>query len=171
MRLDHGVLLCAGRVPLAEVPGLFPSPVAVGAGDARPSLSQAAASYAEALHASVVASRVPAFAPVATWSSLGVYRMLASVPAEAIHPGVTALLASTEHAPLLETLETYLDSAGSAVETSKALRLHRTSLYYRLQRVESLTGTDLKNGSDRLMLHLSLKLARLHGRFVTPSSR
>jgi len=37
--------------------------------------------------------------------------------------------------------------------------------------VESLTGTDLKNGNDRLMLHLSLKLARLHGRFVTPSSR
>ncbi|MBB4904370.1 PucR family transcriptional regulator [Actinophytocola algeriensis] len=171
MRLDHGVLLCAGRVPLAEVPALFPSPVVVGAGDGRPSLSQAAASYAEALHASVVASRVPAFAPVATWASLGVYRMLAGMGAHAIHPGVTALLASTEYAPLLETLETYLDSAGSAVETSNALRLHRTSLYYRLQRVESLTGTNLKNGNDRLMLHLSLKLARLHGRFVTPSSR
>lgn len=171
MRVDHGVLLCAGRVPLAEVPGMFAGQVVVGAGDPRPSLSQAAASYAEALHASEVAVHVPGFGPVATWGSLGVYRMLAAVPADAIHQGVAALLASAEHAPLLETLETYLDLAASAVETSNTLRLHRTSLYYRLQRVESLTNTSLKNGGDRLMLHLSLKLARLHGRFPTPSSR
>jgi hypothetical protein len=170
VRADHGVLLCAGRIALSEVPALFPDAV-VGVGDPRPSLAQAAASYAEALHASAVAERVPAMGPVATWSSLGVYRMLAHVPADAIHPGVAALLASAEHVPLLETLETYLDSAGSAVETSSALRLHRTSLYYRLQRVESLTGTNLKDGNDRLQLHLSLKLARLHGRFPTPSSR
>lgn len=171
VRADHGVLLCAGRVPLAEVPGLFAGPVVVGAGDPRPSLLSAASSYAEALHAAEVAVHVPGFAPVATWGSLGVYRLLATVPAEAIHPGVAALLAAGEHVPLLETLETYLDLAASAVETSKVLRLHRTSLYYRLQRVESLTGTSLKDGGDRLVLHLSLKLARLHGRFPTPSSR
>lgn len=170
VRTDHGVLLCAGRIALSEVPALFPGAV-VGVGDARPSLAQAAASYAEALHASVVAERVPSAGPVATWTSLGVYRMLAHVSADAIHPGVAALLTSAEHVPLLETLETYLDLAGSAVETSSTLRLHRTSLYYRLQRVESLTGTNLKDGEDRLQLHLSLKLARLHGRFPTPSSR
>jgi DNA-binding PucR family transcriptional regulator len=49
------------------------------------------------------------------------------------------------------------------VETAKALRLHRTSLYYRLQRVAELTGASLRNGDERLTLHLSLKLARLHG--------
>jgi hypothetical protein len=168
LRLDHGVLLCAGRVQAEEVPSLFAGEVAVGVGDPRPSLSQAAASYAEALHASLVASRVRAFAPVATWSALGVYRVLATVPADAVHPGLAGLLASPEHAPLLETLETYLDLAGSVVDTAKALRLHRTSLYYRLQRVADLTGTDLKNGAERLDLHLSLKLARLHGRFPTP---
>jgi hypothetical protein len=159
-RADHGVLLCAGRVNPVDIPGLFAGPVVVGVGDPRPSLSQAADSYAEALHASVVASRVPGFAPVASWASLGVYRMLAAVPADAVHPAVTHLLSAPE---LLETLETYLDLAGSAVDTAKALRLHRTSLYYRLQRVAELTGTNLKNGDERLTLHLSLKLARLHG--------
>jgi hypothetical protein len=172
LRVDHGVLLCAGRVHPEEVPPLFPGPVSVGVGDPRPALSQAAASYAEALHASVVASRVPGAGPVARWSSLGVYRMLAAVPADALHPGLAGLLTSAEHAPLLETLETYLDLAGSVAETSRALRLHRTSLYYRLRRVAELTGTDLKDGGDRLELHLSLKLARLQGRFPTsPSSR
>ena len=160
VRGDHGVLVCAGPVRAEDVPGLFTGRVVVGAGSSRPSLALASASYAEALHASVVASRVPGFAPVASWDSLGVYRMLASVPAEAIHPGVIRLVESPE---LVATLETYLDLAGSAVETAKALRLHRTSLYYRLQRVAELTGTDLRDGDDRLALHLSLKLARLHG--------
>lgn len=165
MRHDHGVLLCAGRVHPEELPALFAGPVSVGAGDPRPTLSQAAASYAEALHAAEVAARVPGAGPVATWASLGVYRMLCHVPADAGHAGVAALLSTPENAPLLKTLETYLDLAGSVAETSKALRLHRTSLYYRLQRIETLTGATLKNGNERLALHLSLKLARLHGRF------
>ncbi|HEX6356483.1 helix-turn-helix domain-containing protein [Actinophytocola sp.] len=161
-RADHGVLVCAGRVNPADVPALFAGQVVVGVGDTRPSLSAAADSYAEAMHASLVASRVPGFAPVASWASLGVYRMLAAVPAEAIHAGVRRLLVFPE---LVGTLETYLDLAGSAVDTSKALRLHRTTLYYRLQRVAELTGMNLKNGDERLTLHLSLKLARLHGLF------
>ncbi len=166
VRHDHGVLLCAGRVHLAEVHAAFPAPVVVGVGTARP-LAHAASSYAEALHASVVALTVPGFAPTATWHSLGVYRMLATMPADAVHPGLARLLSAPEHRPLVETLETYLDLAGSVVATSKALRLHRTSLYYRLQRVETLAETDLKDGNERLMLHLSLKLARLSGRFPT----
>jgi len=161
LRADHGVLVCAGRVHAAEVPGVFAGPVVVGVSAPRPSLSHAFAAYAEAVHASLVASRVPSFAPVAAWDSLGVYRMLASVPADAIHPGVIRLLSSPE---LLETVETYLDLAGSAVEASRALRLHRTSLYYRLQRAAEVTGMSLRDGDSRLVLHLSLKLARLHGR-------
>ena len=85
-------------------------------------------------------------------------------PAE-LHPGVERLLADPGNRALLETLETYLDLAGSVVATARTLRLHRTSLYYRLQRVEELAGTDLKSGDERLMLHLSLKLARLAGRY------
>jgi hypothetical protein len=162
VRADHGVLLCAGAVRVAEVPAFFTGPVAVGAGTTRPDLAGAHESYVEARHAAVVAARVPGFAPVASWDSLGVYRMLMTMPADVIHPGVLRL--SPE---LVETLETYLDLAGSAVETAKALRLHRTSLYYRLQRVAELTGASLRNGDERLTLHLSLKLARLHGR-LTP---
>jgi PucR C-terminal helix-turn-helix domain len=158
VRGDHGVLVCAGTVRAADVPGMFAGPVVVGVGSTQASLALAATSYVEATHASLVASRVPGFAPVAYWESLGVYRMLAAVPVEAVHPGVLRL--SPE---LVATLETYLDLAGSAVETAKALRLHRTSLYYRLQKVAEVTGASLKNGDERLTLHLSLKLARLHG--------
>ena len=55
------------------------------------------------------------------------------------------------------------------LSTAEALFLHRASLYYRLQRIEELTGASLKSGSDRLALHLGLKLARLLG--VHPAQR
>lgn len=160
VRYDHGVVLIPG--PAIDLHALIGIPVVVGIGRPRP-LAEAAVSYREALHAAEVAIRVPGFAPTADWTQLGVYRMLTDVTGE-LHPGVEILLTDPAHAPLLTTLETYLDLACSAVATARALRLHRTSLYYRLQRVEELACTDLKNGDERLSLHLSLKLARLSGR-------
>lgn len=169
VRAEHGVLLCPGRAPDPdEVRYLVGLPSVVGVGAKRARLADAAGSYREALHAAEVALRVPGQGPSASWGSLGVYRMLsvqsAGQPAE-LHPGLERLLADPGNRSLLETLETYLDLAGSVVATARALRLHRTSLYYRLQRLEELAGTDLKSGDERLMLHLSLKLARLAGRY------
>ncbi|MPZ84642.1 MAG: PucR family transcriptional regulator [Actinophytocola sp.] len=164
VRADHGVLLCPGRPP-SDVHAAVGFPAVVGVGRPRASLAEAASSYREARHAAEVAARVPGYGPSASWSSLGVYRLLSTVPSAELHPGLERLLADPANRSLLETLETYLDLAGSVVATARALRLHRTSLYYRLQRVEELAGTDLKSGDERLALHLSLKLARLAGRF------
>ncbi|NUR92969.1 MAG: helix-turn-helix domain-containing protein, partial [Nonomuraea sp.] len=172
VRYDHAVLLTAGPpVPPDELHAAMPVPVVVGIGRTRGELGQAAASYAEARHAAEVAARVPGLGRSAEWARLGVYRMLTRLPDQEVHPGLEGLLADEQYLPLLETLETYLDLAGSAVATSRALRLHRTSLYYRLQRVEELARTDLKDGGERLALHLSLKLARLSGRYVPRDSR
>ncbi|MEV0202395.1 helix-turn-helix domain-containing protein [Nonomuraea sp. NPDC050691] len=175
VRHDHVVLLIAAGplesgppVALAiaeELHAAMPVTVTVGVGRPRPGLDGAAASYAEARHAAEVAARVPGAGRTAEWTRLGVYRMLTHLPDHELHPGLEPLLDDDQHLPLLETLEAYLDLAGSAVATSRALRLHRTSLYYRLQRVEELAGTDLKDGGERLALHLSLKLARLSGRY------
>ncbi|MFI7134003.1 PucR family transcriptional regulator [Nonomuraea sp. NPDC050153] len=171
VRYDHAVLLTAGP-PISpdELHAAMPVPVVVGVGRTRPALAEAAGSYREARHAAEVTSRVPGLGRTAEWARLGVYRMLTQLPDQELHPGLEELLADAQYLPLLETLETYLDLAGSAVATSRALRLHRTSLYYRLQRVEDLAGTDLKDGGERLALHLSLKLARLSGRYLPRES-
>ncbi|MEU0571293.1 helix-turn-helix domain-containing protein [Nonomuraea sp. NPDC005983] len=166
VRYDHAALLVAG-VPVAaeEVHAAMSVPVVVGIGRARPALAEAAGSYAEARHAAEVAARVPGLGRSAEWARLGVYRMLTHLTDHELHPGLDRLLDDDQHLPLLETLETYLDLAGSAVATSRTLRLHRTSLYYRLRRVQELARTDLSDGGERLALHLSLKLARLSGRY------
>jgi PucR C-terminal helix-turn-helix domain/GGDEF-like domain len=166
VRYDHAVLLCAGPpVDPAEIHAAVTVPVVIGVGRSRPRLADAAQSYVEAQHAAEVAARIPGIGRTADWSSLGVYRLLTKIPPAEGHAGLERLFADPQHLPLLHTLETYLDLAGSADATAKALRLHRTSLYYRLHRVEKLANTDLKSGDERLILHLSLKLARLAGRY------
>jgi DNA-binding PucR family transcriptional regulator len=55
----------------------------------------------------------------------------------------------------------FLDHAGQAGRTAAELGIHRQTLYYRLSRVEKLTGLSLTDGEDRLLLHMALKGARL----------
>jgi hypothetical protein len=45
--------------------------------------------------------------------------------------------------------------------TAAELWLHRTSLYYRLRRIEEVAGVDLNRGEDRLLCHVALRLSRL----------
>jgi hypothetical protein len=142
----------------------------IGIGRPRSRLEEARGSYLEASQAARIAALMPDVSRIARWSQLGIYRVLAQVSTHdlgevVLHPGLERLLADPEAAPLLRTLETYLDLAGNALATSERLRLHRTSLYYRIQRLEHLAETNLKDGNERLSLHLGLKLARLTGRY------
>jgi hypothetical protein len=139
----------------------------IGVGRPRPGLTEAHGSYAEASQAAHIAASMPDVGRVARWSQLGIYQALAQLADQDfdLHSGLERLLASPEALPLLQTLETYLDLAGNAHAAAERLQLHRTTLYYRLQRLERLTGTDLKDGKERLSLHIGLKLARLTGRY------
>ncbi|MEU8263247.1 helix-turn-helix domain-containing protein [Micromonospora sp. NPDC048999] len=187
VRHDHGVLLLcgrhAGRGPAEEaaahldqalrgaVRGLASvARTVLGVGDARPRLYESLRSYQEAFQAARVGVQLPALGSIVYWSDLGIYRLLSGVDARhldvaRVHPGLGRLLGDEAHQVLLETLETYLDLAGNAHATAERLRLHRTTLYYRLQRVELLADTDLKDGNERLCLHLALKLGRLTGQY------
>jgi len=185
-RTDHGVLVAFANDPALRPHGLAGLGEAlraatakaagalgvgraiVGIGDEQPELATIARSYRRAQTATDVASIVPSFGDVVAWRELGVYRTLAQVPrdeleSEAIHPGLRRLLEGDGNEQLVDTLESFLDRAGDVKGTAAALCIHRTSLYYRLSRVEQLTGCDLGNGNDRLALHLGLKVARLSG--------
>jgi DNA-binding PucR family transcriptional regulator len=81
-----------------------------------------------------------------------------------IHPGLRSLIEKGSRGDsLVQTLEVFLDSAGDVRAASEQLFAHRTSLYYRLRRIQELTGLDLSNGDDRLIAHLGLRIARLTG--------
>ena len=67
---------------------------------------------------------------------------------------------------LLATLETFLDLAGDVQAVAQRLSLHRSSLYYRLDRIAHLAGIDLADGLVRLDLHLALKARRVRRRTI-----
>lgn len=101
----------------------------------------------------------PELGPVAEWTAIGPYRLLTRLPAGP-DPAVAPLLGPA-HTDLARTAESFLDHAGQAGRTAAALGIHRQTLYYRLSRIEHLTGLDLTRGEDRLLLHMALKSARL----------
>lgn len=189
VRPDHGALVlgCAGDDDVAvtsqveairagarqAVPyATGDMPVRVGVGGHRARISDAVSSYREARMAVASSPRTPQAEPgdvqVVRWATLGVHQFISSVvpfrdQLPVAHAGLRELVAEAHAAPLLDTLECYLDTAGSAQHTADLLNLHRTSLYYRLQRIEELTGADLKDGEHRLALHLELKMCRAEG--------
>ncbi|MFB8249820.1 PucR family transcriptional regulator, partial [Streptomyces sp. NPDC055952] len=103
----------------------------------------------------------PRLGPVAEWASIGPYRLLTALPAEAAHDPVVRTLLAPVHHDLARTAEVYLDCAGQAARAAAELGVHRQTLYYRLSRIEKLTGLDLDDGEDRLLLHMALKAHRL----------
>jgi sugar diacid utilization regulator len=183
-RLDHGTLIASTSGSVARRHGLLDIGrlvhddlkktlgddwrVIVGIGASQDRLADVRGSYNQAMHAVRVAEIAPGFENVVQWSQLGIYGILARLPAheltaEALHPGLVTLLETEGAEGLLETLECYLDRAGDAKATAAELLIHRTSLYYRLNKIEQIAGVSLSEGGDRLALHLGLKLARLGG--------
>ncbi|CAM5311142.1 PucR family transcriptional regulator OS=Streptomyces alboniger OX=132473 GN=CP975_25340 PE=4 SV=1 [Streptomyces alboniger] len=134
---------------------------AAGVAGVRHGLEDLGAAWWEASGAARAALAEPRFAPVAQWSDVGPYRLLTALPPEAAHDPVGARLLSPAHRELARTAEVFLDCAGQAGRTAAELRIHRQTLYYRLSRVEQLTGLDLDDGEDRLLLHMILKSSRL----------
>ncbi|MFJ4204582.1 PucR family transcriptional regulator [Streptomyces sviceus] len=135
--------------------------VAAGVAAARVGLAELAPAWQEASAAARAALAEPGFGPVAEWSCIGPYRLLTALPPETAHDPAVRPLLSPAHRELARTAEIYLDCAGQAGRTAAELGIHRQTLYYRLSRVEQLTGLDLDDGEDRLLLHMALKGARL----------
>ncbi|MFF3496188.1 PucR family transcriptional regulator [Streptomyces sp. NPDC002795] len=161
VRLRSREALAPALTAAAKLRSRAGSPVAAGVGAARDDLAELATAWQEATAAARAALADPRLGPDAQWSSIGPYRLLTALPAEAAHDPALAPLLSPAHHQLARTAEVFLDCAGQAGRTAAALGIHRQTLYYRLSRVEQLTGLDLDEGEDRLLLHMGLKASRL----------
>lgn len=148
-------------------PGL--DQVNAGAGSTKNSLTEAVDSYQEAQIACRAAFLDPKrYGTQVFWDDLGIERILLQLPLEQLRPshlpvGVSRLLASPNSQELMATLENYLECGGEIQKTARRLSIHRSTLYYRLDRIRELTGCDISDGLIRLDLHAGLRVARLAG--------
>jgi DNA-binding PucR family transcriptional regulator len=155
----HGPL--RGEQLAEALRGVVEGAIHVGEGEPVDDLRDAALSHRHALAALKAATDRDV--EVARWEELRAHRLLTALPPTVLSdlpPGIRKLL-DGGHEQLVLTLETYLDHAGDVKRTAAELWLHRTSLYYRLRRIEEIAGVDLTRGEDRLLCHVALRLDRL----------
>lgn len=155
-RLVDGLTDLSGRRAVAGI-GMLQDP-----------LIKARSSYEQAMLSSRAAEFFPGRGDVLRWEDLGVLGLLARLEPRdltlATYPAPLArLVAHPNGYTLVRTAEVYLDLAGDVARTARALHVHRATVYQRLARIEQVSETSLRNGDDRLTLHLGIKLGRLTG--------
>ncbi|TQC44159.1 PucR family transcriptional regulator [Rhodococcus sp. WS4] len=141
---------------------LGPAVGVVGVGSECGSPSDLPSSYTHAMRALEIRKQSLSPRGVALFDELGVYRILDS------HSSTGDVEAFVQEwlGPLLEydrehrstmtaTLAQYLECGGKYDETAQALRIHRSTLRYRMSRIHELTGRDLRSVDTRLNLHLA----------------
>ncbi|MFS8201940.1 PucR family transcriptional regulator [Streptomyces sp. CWNU-52B] len=152
----------AGQEPSRATAGhASPGRAAAGIAVPRTGLADLAGAWQEASAGARAALAEPRLGPVAHWASIGPYRLLTALPPAGAHDPAVRPLLTPAHRELARTAEVFLDCAGQASRTAAELGIHRQTLYYRLSRIEQLTGLDLDDGEDRLLLHMALKARRL----------
>lgn len=142
--------------------------VRAGLGPLVGALEMVGTSFSRARDAWRVGCATRAAAPVLLWSDLGLDRLLIRLPLAELTPAdlpssVQALLSAGLSDELLSTLETYLAQGGDAAATARVLHIHRSTLYYRLDRVRAVGDLDLSDGVVRRELHTGLRVAQLAG--------
>lgn len=142
----------------AHVSGLHPHPATSGSPLPLVELAEAAR---RAL-ATQAAVRAGAQLEQPSWDALGAWRLVVDAPDDlevaAVHPAADTL-AGLARGELVETARTVLDLGGDVATAAERLHVHRTTLYYRLDRIAGLTGVDLRDGRSRTDLQLALWLA------------
>jgi purine catabolism regulator len=61
---------------------------------------------------------------------------------------------------LIRTLNGFFEANGNLARAAGDLDVHRNTLVYRLDKITELTGLDLNDADNRLILHLALKIQR-----------
>jgi hypothetical protein len=77
-----------------------------------------------------------------------------------ISPAAAGLLAGSKDVQR-ETVLAYLEAGGDARRTCDALRIHRTTLYYRLDHLDPVVRDALADGWARTSMHVALRFAEL----------
>ncbi|MDJ1137105.1 PucR family transcriptional regulator [Streptomyces iconiensis] len=157
-------LLRALRVVITGLPRSWG--LVAGIGRARLGPGGLAETLTEARDAASLA-RSHAFRPAVEHADeLGVARLLAtwqrSEVTRAFAETALAPLRDREHAHLLDTLRTFLESGGSAVATAQTLGVHRNTVGARVRQIRERLGVDLDDPSQRLALQMACRALDAH---------
>lgn len=144
----------------------------VAAGISRPvqGLHALRDSYREAKDALTIAQQLGDVDKSTYYGDLKLYQLLLGVKDRSLQHlrrfYEEALAPLVEHndrkqGDLIRTLNGFFEANGNLAKAASDLAVHRNTLVYRLDRISELTGLDLNDPENRLILHLALKVQRV----------
>jgi DNA-binding PucR family transcriptional regulator/putative methionine-R-sulfoxide reductase with GAF domain len=160
----------AGQILAAATPVMKPGSASVGIGNLANSVSELARSHIEARQALRLTRRAAGRGKVASYRSLGAFRLLLEVQSpDALRRFVNELLgpllqyAQSRDTPLLETLEALSSERWVRRAAARQLRIHINSMTYRVERIEALTGLQLDDPETRVAISIALRARAMLG--------
>ena len=160
----------AGQILAAAAPVMKPGTASVGIGNLANGVSELARSHVEARQAVRLTRRAGGRGRVASYRSLGAFRLLLEVQSpDALRRFVNELLgpllqyAQSRDTPLLETLEALSTSRWIRRAASRHLGIHINSMTYRIERIQTLTGLQLDDPETRVAISIALRARAMLG--------
>jgi sugar diacid utilization regulator len=158
-------LLLAGATPVMK-----PGTASVGIGNLANSVGELARSHIEARQALRLTRRAGGKGRIASYRSLGAFRLLLEVQSpDALRRFVEELLgtllkyAQSRDTPLLETLEALSSARWVRRAAARQLGIHINSMSYRVERIQSLTGLQLDDPETRVAISIALRARAMLG--------
>jgi DNA-binding PucR family transcriptional regulator/putative methionine-R-sulfoxide reductase with GAF domain len=147
-----------------------PGSASVGIGNLANSVGELARSHLEARQALRLTRRAGGRGRVASYRSLGAFRLLLEVQSpEALRRFVDELLgtllryAQSRDTPLLETLEALSAARWIRRAAARNLGIHINSMSYRVDRIQALTGLQLDDPETRVAISIALRARTMLG--------
>ena len=160
----------ATQVLAAAAPIMKPGSGSVGIGNLADGVGELARSHVEARQALRLTRRAGGRGRVASYRSLGAFRLLLEVQSpDALRRFVDELLgpllqyAQSRDTPLLETLEALSSARWVRRAAARNLGIHINSMTYRVERIQSLTGLQLDDPETRVAISIALRARAMLG--------
>ena len=160
----------AGQILAAAAPVMKPGSASVGIGNLANAVGELARSHVEARQALRLTRRAGGKGRVASYRSLGAFRLLLEVQSpDALRRFVDELLgplleyAQSRDTPLLETLEALSAARWVRRAAARQLGIHINSMTYRVERIQSLTGLLLDDPETRVAISIALRARAMLG--------
>jgi sugar diacid utilization regulator/putative methionine-R-sulfoxide reductase with GAF domain len=160
----------ATQVLAAAAPVMKPGSASVGIGNIANGVSELGRSHVEARQALRLTRRAGSHGRVASYRSLGAFRLLLEVQSpDSLRRFVDELLgpllkyAQSRDTPLLETLEALSAARWVRRAAARNLGIHINSMTYRVDRIQSLTGLQLDDPETRVAISIALRARAMLG--------
>ncbi len=138
----------------------------IGIGGEMRSFSEIALSYHQAVTAVRMSAVFHAAGEVHSYREYLLVKMLEDLPKGQLRHymeqfGVDSAAEIFEDAEMAETAEAFLESSLNVSETSRKLYMHRNTLMYRLDKIERISGLNIRKFSDAITFRIMSVLYKL----------